>query len=133
MLKQEIQQPMQQEIPQQGMPQQGMPQDTQSYMDPSLMQAGAGMQNPELYNLGAIQSIVEDPQVMEMMQEYTPALEKAMDSAGRLLLTLWTEGGQHKENLGELRFKELEGSARNAFKELGKLLLLVTKHPGEIA
>lgn len=129
--EQQQQVPQQMEMPQQ-MPYE-MPGQPQSYMDPSLMQAGAGMQNEEIYNLGAIQSIVEDPQVMEMMQEYTPALEKAMDSAGRLLLTLWTEGGQHKENLGELRFKELEGSARNAFKELGKLLLLVTKHPGEIA
>jgi len=109
-----------------------MPAQPQSYMDPSLMQSGADLRNEEIYNLGAIQSIVEDPKVMEMMQEYTPALEKAMDHTARLLLTLWTEGGKHKENLGALKFKELEDSARNAFKELGKLLLLVTKHPGEI-
>lgn len=101
-------------------------------MDPSMMQAGAGMMNPEIFNLGAIQNIVQDPKVIEMMQEYTPALEKAMDHSARLLLTLYTEGGQHKEDLGEDRFKELEGSARNAFKELGNLLLLVVRHPGEI-
>ena len=101
-------------------------------MDPSLMQAGQQLQNPEMYNLGAIQTLVEDPNVLESMTEYTPALEKAMDNTARLLLTLWTEGSEHRESLGDEKFKELEGSARNALKELGRLLLLVSRHPREL-
>jgi len=98
-------------------------------MDPSLMQAGMDMQNPEIYNLGAIKSIAQDPHVKEMLLEYTPNLEKAMDSAGRLLLTLWVEGSMHLEELGEDKFRELESSARNTFKEIGNLLLLLSKRP----
>jgi hypothetical protein len=130
------QQAMQQQAMMDPMMAQQMPMDPmamqQMPMDPALMQAGEGMMNPEIFNLGAIGTIVKDPKVLEMMNEYTPALERAMDNAARLLLTLYTEGGQHMEDLGEERFKELEGSARNTFKEIGKLLLLVTRHPKEL-
>lgn len=102
-------------------PEQPQPQDQ------AMMQTGVQTQDPELYGLGALNSLANNPDVRDLLAIYSPTLEKALDSVGRMLLVFWIRGQKTKAELGEETYFATEDGLRTTFKSLGSLLVRINR------
>ena len=60
--------------------------------------------------------------------ERTPNLEKILDNLGRILLTLWLQEKDAKEQLGDEVFIGLEDKLRTVFKNMGDVILNINQN-----
>ena len=95
--------------------------------DPAMMQAGMQTGDPNLYSLGVLNSLSQNPDIRELLAVHSPTLEKAMDSSGRMLLTFWIRGNKSKMALGEETYHSTEEALRTVFKGIGSLLIKINR------
>ena len=95
--------------------------------DPSMMQAGVKTGDPDLYSLGVLNTLSQNPDIKELLAVHSPTLEKAMDSSGRMLLTFWIRGTKSKKSLGEESYFSTEEALRTVFKGIGSLLIKINR------
>ena len=95
--------------------------------DPSMMQAGVNTQDPDLYNVGALGALSNNPDIRELLAVHSPTLEKSLDNIGRMLMVFWVKGNKAKVELGDEVYSSTETAMRDVFKGLGKLLIKVNR------
>lgn len=94
---------------------------------PGPMQGGAQMGDPDIYGLGALNSLSHNPDVRDLLSVYSPTIEKALDNIGRMLMTFWIRGYKAKQSLGEETYYTTEESLRSVFKGIGSLLIKINR------
>jgi hypothetical protein len=97
-------------------------------MPSELMTDAAALNNPELFDIGAIASLAGTVSVRDLVSVYIPHLEKALDSLGRIILTFWMQGEHVKTELGTATHQVIEDKLRNIFNNLGELILKLGKN-----
>jgi hypothetical protein len=92
-------------------------------MDTDLAMQAAGMGQQTVFDHSMLGSLAQITDVSELINQYLPDLEAALDKLGRLLFLYWWHQEQFKESFGITKMKELEDRLRNVFKTFGELVL----------
>jgi hypothetical protein len=92
-------------------------------INPQFLEQAARLQSGDIFEAGAVASLAQSAAVRELVGQYLPAIERALDNLGRVLLTLWMQEPELKEEIGEAAFADLEENLRGTFKGLGDLVL----------
>jgi hypothetical protein len=96
-------------------------------INPQFLEQAARLQSSDVFDAAAVASLAQSPAVKELVGEYLPNLEKALDNLGRVLLTLWMQEPEIKTDVGESTFADLEDNLRGTFKGLGDLVLKLSQ------
>ena len=92
-----------------------------------MMEDAAALEDPQAFEATAIGTMANNPDLRGVVGIYLPTLEQALDHLGRILLTLWIEEDKYRAELGEEVFVGLEDRMRTVFKNLGSLLLVLSR------
>jgi hypothetical protein len=85
-------------------------------------------QDPSAFDAAAIASMAQAPSFRNMVVEYVPTLERALDNLGRVLLTTWMQEKSLKDDLGDEEFGDVEDNLRAVFEGLGALILQINRN-----
>jgi hypothetical protein len=99
----------------------------QSQINPQFLQQAAQLQSGDVFDAAAVSSLAQSPMVKEMIGQYLPNLEKALDNLARVLLTLWMKETDLKQQVGESSFADLENNLRGTFRNMGDLVLKLSQ------
>lgn len=100
----------------------GEPPSTPS-MDTELAMQAAQLGQQTVFDHSMLGSLAQISDVSELINQYLPDLEAALDKLGRLLFLYWWHQDQFKENFGITQMRDLEDQLRNVFKSFGELVL----------
>ena len=98
-----------------------------SEVNPQFLGQAAQLQSGDVFDAAAVSSLAQSPAVKEMVGQYLPNLEKALDNLARVLLTLWMQEPELKGEIGESTFADLEDNLRSTFKSMGDLVLKLSQ------
>jgi hypothetical protein len=96
-------------------------------INPQFLEQAARLQSADVFDAAAVASLAQSPAVKEIVGQYLPNLEQALDNLGRVLLTLWMQEPAIKADVGESTFAQLEDNLRGTFKSLGDLVLKLSQ------
>ena len=107
-------------------------QSLEDQVNPAFLQDAAGLQDQGIFDATAIASMVKHKGLRELIQNYTPTIEKAMDNLGRLLLLFYMKEGEVKEQIGSETYEENEQKIRDVFKGLGDAVLALKQYADQM-
>jgi len=99
----------------------------ESQINPQFLEQAAALASGDVFDAAALSSLAQSPAVKELVGQYLPNLEKALDNLGRVLLTLWLQEPTLRGDVGEAAFADLEDNLRSTFKNLGDLVLKLSQ------
>lgn len=77
----------------------------------------------EVFELGAVGAILKAMREDTLVDRYMPNLFKGLDALGRILMSLYAHGDKFSDRYGQTDMPELEDNLRNAFEQLGDVIL----------
>jgi hypothetical protein len=102
------------------------PEEIAQQINPNMVDQAAELQDSQVFDTAAIAMLAAAPVMQDIVTSYLPNMEKALDNAGRVLLTLWMKETELKEAIGDQAFVTLEEKLRNLFKGFGEVILTLT-------
>jgi TolA-binding protein len=104
------------------------PETVADQINPEMVDMVEDFQGQDLFDAGAVGMLSSAPVLQEVVSSYVPNLEKSLDNLGRILLTLWLQEKDAKEQLGDEVFVSLEDKLRTVFKSMGDVILSVNQN-----
>jgi hypothetical protein len=98
-------------------------------MDPSMMQAASGLQDPAAFDTAAVTALMMSEDLQALVGDYLPDLEKALDSLGRILISLQVKKSKLKQDIGQEEYIKLESNVKTLLSGLGELVLSLGRVP----
>jgi len=98
-----------------------------SEVNPQFLDQAAALNSDDVFDAAAVSSLAQSPAVKEMVSQYLPNLEKALDNIARVQLSLWMQEPELKTDIGEQAYSTLEDSLRSTFKGMGDLVLKLSQ------
>jgi len=102
--------------------------EIQNQMNPQFLEQAGALQDADVFDAAAIASMSRSPSFQSMVTDYVPTLERALDNLGRILLSMWMQEAELRENIGEEEYGDLEDNIRAVFDGLGRLILSMNKN-----
>lgn len=102
--------------------------EIQQQVNPQFLEQAGQLADTNAFDAAAIASMAQAPSFRTMVVEYVPTLERALDNLGRVLLTVWMQESELKEQLGDEEFSDLEDNIRAVFEGLGSLILQINRN-----
>jgi hypothetical protein len=96
-------------------------------INPQFLDQASQLQSDDIFDAAAVSSLAQSPAIKELVGQYVPNLEKALDNLGRVLLSLWIQEPDLKGDVGEAAFADLEDNLRTTFRNLGDLVLKLSQ------
>ena len=103
-------------------------QNLEQQMNPNFLQDAASLQDARIFDAAAIASMVKQKGMRDILQNYLPSVEKAMDNLGRMLLLFYMKEGEIKQQVGAEVFEETENKIRDVFRGMGDALLALKQY-----
>jgi len=97
-------------------------------INPQFLEQAGGLEDAGAFDAAALATMAQSPGFRDMVVDYVPTLERALDNLGRTLLTLWIQEREIKEQLGDETFGDMEDNLRAVFEGLGKLILQMNRN-----
>lgn len=94
-----------------------------SEINPQFLNGAAQLPGGDMFDAAAVASLAQSPAIKELVSQYLPNLEKAVDNLGRVLLSVEMQEPDLKEEIGEASFTDLEENLRSTLRGLGDLVL----------
>ena len=98
-----------------------------SEVNPQFLEMAGALNSDDVFDAAAVSSLAQSPAVKEMVAQYLPNLEKALDNIARVQLSLWMQEPELKTDIGEQAFSTLEEGLRSTFKSMGDLVLKLSQ------
>jgi len=95
-------------------------------VNPQFLQQASQLPG-DMFDAAAVASLAQSPAVKEIVGQYLPNLEKAVDNLGRVLLSLEMQEPTLKQEVGEAAFTDLEETLRSTFRSMGDLVLKLSQ------
>jgi len=92
-----------------------------------MMAEAQKLNDPAAFEATAIGALAAHGNLKDTVTNYIPTLEEALDSLGRILMTLWIKETELREEMGENDFAELETQLMTVFDNLGSLILTINQ------
>lgn len=100
----------------------------QNQINPQFLDQASQLAGSDMFDAAAVSALAQSPMVKELVGQYVPNLERALDNLGRILLTLWMQEGALKSELGEEAYSELEDKLLSTHKDMGELVLRLSQN-----
>lgn len=104
------------------------PETIAQQINPEMVDMVEDFQGQDIFDAGAVGMLSSAPVLQEVVSSYVPNLEKSLDNVGRILLTLWLQEKDSKEQLGDEVYVSLEDKLRAVFKSLGDVILSINQN-----
>lgn len=102
-------------------------------ISPQFMNDAALLGDPQVFDAAAVATFAKPKALREILQNYAPSLDTAVDKLGRSLLLLYTQTRDIRERIGDDAHRDLEQRVRDVFRSLGDVLLLLQEHGDQIS
>lgn len=102
--------------------------EIQNQVNPQFLESAAQLNDTNAFDAAAIASMAQSPSFQNMVTDYVPTLERALDNLGRILLTMWMQESELKQQIGEEQYVDMEDNIRAVFEGLGELILSMNKN-----
>jgi hypothetical protein len=102
--------------------------EIQNQVNPQFLEQAGQLQDTDTFDAAAIGSMAKAPSFRDMVTDYVPTMERALDNMGRTLLTMWMQEAELKEQIGEDEYVDLEDNIRAVFDGLGDLILTLNRN-----
>jgi len=102
--------------------------EIQNQVNPQFLEQAAGLEDQDSFDAAAIASMSQNPSFRDMVIDYVPTLERSLDNLGRIMLTMWMQEGELKQQLGDEDYSKLEDNIRAVFEGLGELILQMNRN-----
>lgn len=97
--------------------------EIQNQVNPQFLEQAGQLGDTGAFDAAAIGSMAQSPSFRDMVTDYVPTLERALDNMARILLSMWMQESELKDQIGEDQYVNLEDNLRAVFDGLGKLVL----------
>ena len=97
--------------------------EVQQQINPQFLEQAGQLQDTNTFDAAAIGSMAQAPNFRDMVSDYVPTMERSLDNIGRVLLTMWMQESELKDQIGEEEYVNTEDNLRAVFEGLGKLIL----------
>lgn len=97
-------------------------------VNPQFLEQAANLDDTGVFDAAAISSMAQSPSFRDMVVDYVPTLERALDNLARVLLSLWMQEAELKKKIGDEDFSDLEDNTRAVFEGLGNLVLQLNRN-----
>lgn len=97
--------------------------EIQNQVNPQFLEQAGQLDDTGTFDAAAIGSMAQSPSFRDMVTDYVPTLERSLDNMARILLSMWMQESELKEQIGEEQYVNLEDNIRAVFDGLGKLVL----------
>lgn len=91
------------------------------------MGAAAQLKDPAAFEATSIGTMAADSNLRESVADYMPTLEEALDNLGRILLTMWLQEYDLRQELGDEAYTGVESQLLTVFQNLGSLILKINQ------
>lgn len=102
--------------------------EIQNQINPQFLEQAGQMQDTEAFDAAAISSMAQAPSFRDMVTDYVPTMERTLDNMGRIMLTMWMQESELKDQIGEDAYVDLEDNLRAVFDGLGGLILTMNRN-----
>lgn len=102
--------------------------EIQQQVNPQFLEQAGELNDTGVFDAAAIASMAQSPSFRDMVVDYVPTLERALDNLGRVLLTMWMQEAELKERIGDEDYSDLEDNVRAVFDGLGDLILQMNRN-----
>lgn len=102
--------------------------EIQQQINPQFLENAANMADTGTFDAAAIASMAQAPSFRDIVVDYVPTLERALDNLGRILLTQWMQEAELKKRIGDEEYSDTEDNLRIVFEGLGKLILQINRN-----
>lgn len=92
-----------------------------------LMQSAVKTDQKDLFDVSALSALIESTDVSNIIDKYLPDMSKSVDKIGRSLFSLYVHTKDFEDRYGAEDLADLEGTLKNAFDIVGKLVLFMKK------
>jgi len=99
----------------------------QQEVNPQFLMQAAQLHSADMFDAAAVATLAQSPELHGVVEQYLPNLEKAIDNLARVLLTLWMQEPDLKQQIGESAFAGIEENMQSTFKGLGDLVLRLSR------
>ena len=103
-------------------------QEIQQQVNPAFLEQAGQLNDTGAFDAATIASMSQSASFRDMVVDYVPTLERALDNLGRIMLSLWLQEGELKEQIGEEEYTDLEDNLRAVFEGLGSLVLQINRN-----
>jgi hypothetical protein len=103
-------------------------QEIQQQVNPQFLEQAGSLNDTGAFDAATIASMSQSASFRDMVVDYVPTLERALDNLGRIMLSLWLQEGELKEQIGEEEYTDLEDNLRAVFEGLGSLVLQINRN-----
>lgn len=103
-----------------------------SQVNPEYADQAAGLNDANIFDAVAVASLARTKQIGETIQNYLPALDRALDNLGRIVLLFYVKENEIREAIGNEKYTESEQKLRDTFKGLGESLLDVGQYADQL-
>lgn len=102
--------------------------EIQQQVNPQFLEAAGQLGDAGTFDAAALASMTRDPSFRDMVVDYVPTLERALDNIGRTLLSLWMQESELKDRIGDEEFTSMEDNLRTVFEGLGELIISMNQN-----
>lgn len=103
-----------------------------SQVNPEYADQAASLNDANIFDAVAVSSLARTKQIGETIQNYLPALDRALDNLGRIVLLFYVKESEIREAIGNEKYTESEQKLRDTFKGLGESLLDIGQYADQL-
>ena len=96
-------------------------------VNPQFMQDASALNDQGVFDVAAAASVLQSPDLRDIVSSYLPDLQKSLDSLGRILLAVGVRKSHLVEQLGEEEYSSLRKKIKRVFNTLGDIVLKLDK------
>lgn len=114
--------------PQAMMPEEPNPALFEQEVNPDFVESAGQLNDAGVFDAAAVASLANVRSVKDLLQNYLPVLDNALDRMGRTLLLLYVKSREIRERIGEEAYTQLEQKVRDTFRLLGDSLMAIEQY-----
>jgi len=118
--------------PQPVMPKEPNPALFSEQIAPQFLNQAMELDQDGVFDASAVASLANVRSIRDLLQNYTPSLDNALDRLGRTLLLLYVKSKQIRERIGEEAYTSLEQVVRDVFRMLGDAVLSLEQYGDQL-
>ncbi len=118
--------------PQPVMPKEPNPALFSEQVAPQFLDQAMQLEQDGVFDASAVASLANVRSIRDLLQNYTPSLDNALDRLGRTLLLLYVKSKQIRERIGEEAYTSLEQVVRDVFRMLGDAVMSLEQYGDQL-
>jgi hypothetical protein len=109
------------------------PETLAQQVNPAFLNDAALLGDTQVFDAAAVAAFAKPKALREILQNYAPTLDGAVDKLGRALLLLYTQTRDVRDKIGDDAHRDLEQRVRDVFRALGDALILLREHGDQLS